>query len=196
MQNGKFQSTLPRGERQHYCILCTINNRFQSTLPRGERQSGVYTGCVYGCNFNPRSREGSDCIARSEIYHAEISIHAPARGATGSRTGISVQCKRFQSTLPRGERLVLYNYRKGQGDFNPRSREGSDELIERLNGEIMKFQSTLPRGERLPSHITYSLLQRFQSTLPRGERPLLLRIYYASFKISIHAPARGATENQ
>ena len=37
-----------------------------------------------GCNFNPRSREGSDvfvaaCICASQV----ISIHAPVKGATG-----------------------------------------------------------------------------------------------------------------
>ena len=34
---------------------------------------------------------------------------------------------------------------------------------------------------------------KFQSTLPRGERHTLLPTRYLEFKISIHAPARGAT---
>ena len=77
-----FQSTLPRGERRSccnkvtvildfnprshegsddrvQCILCAIT-QFQSTLPRGERQ----------------------CRLKYEIEQAEISIHAPTRGAT------------------------------------------------------------------------------------------------------------------
>ena len=41
------------------CILCAIT-QFQSTLPRGERQ----------------------CRLKYEIEQAEISIHAPTRGAT------------------------------------------------------------------------------------------------------------------
>ena len=82
IQPLKFQSTLPRGERRHevqqqtqvrdfnprshegsddrvQCILCAIT-QFQSTLPRGERQ----------------------CRLKYEIEQAEISIHAPTRGAT------------------------------------------------------------------------------------------------------------------
>ena len=33
-------------------------------------------------NFNPRSREGSDCIVHFNEGITEISIHAPAKGAT------------------------------------------------------------------------------------------------------------------
>ena len=33
-------------------------------------------------NFNPRSREGSDTAADDEVFGYQISIHAPAKGAT------------------------------------------------------------------------------------------------------------------
>ena len=55
----------------------------------------------------------------------EISIHAPAKGATTRVTDL-FRVYRFQSTLPRRERLkhlLRYNF---PTDFNPRSREGSD----------------------------------------------------------------------
>ena len=32
-------------------------------------------------DFNPRSREGSDDIVRDSYIYADISIHAPAKGA-------------------------------------------------------------------------------------------------------------------
>ena len=39
--------------------------------------------CDPFCNFNPRSREGSDGLRTSgRLLLREISIHAPARGAT------------------------------------------------------------------------------------------------------------------
>ena len=80
---------------------------------------------------------------------ADISIHAPAKGATG--------------LFCRTARLMNY--------FNPRSREGSDD-ISKHNGVVnIKFQSTLPRRERLN----------------------LLRIQLKGDEISIHAPAKGAT---
>ncbi len=58
---------------------------------------------------------------------------------------------------------------------------------------LLIFQSTLPRGERqvfIISMVTYII---FQSTLPRGERLLLAAQDGFNLKISIHAPARGAT---
>ncbi len=78
-------------------------------------------------NFNPRSREGSDLEAELGISIWAISIHAPARGATvvpetcqklerisihaparGATTAYLWKARqiKFQSTLPRGERLV------------------------------------------------------------------------------------------
>jgi len=77
-----FQSTLPRGER----LVETGENDglfvFQSTLPRGERQ-----------------------LIEDAIHDVlEVSIHAPARGATHPDSS------RPTSLL----------------SFNPRSREGSD----------------------------------------------------------------------
>ena len=55
-----------------------------------------------------------------------ISIHAPARGATMLDAGFRRSDVVFQSTLPRGERLLCRCYLLTTADFNPRSREGSD----------------------------------------------------------------------
>ena len=66
--------------------LALINDnpqlQFQSTLPRGERPRNVRITWLRGCNFNPRSREGSDDITQPICAWYHISIHAPARGAT------------------------------------------------------------------------------------------------------------------
>ena len=78
-------------------------------------------------HFNPRSRKGSDEVDLPVELGGGISIHAPARGATA-------QChpqhkrRKFQSTLPQGERLRegVPVTREGR-DFNPRSRKGSDQ---------------------------------------------------------------------
>ena len=124
-------------------------------------------------HFNPRSREGSDNFTQRDFTDRDcISIHAPARGATDSILGWSHTEMRFQSTLPRGERLgVDWDALIKKYDFNPRSREGSDFYAERAGNGSQIFQSTLPRGERLDQ------LQSFDK----------------QSNISIHAPARGAT---
>ena len=80
---------------------------FQSTLPRGERQD----------------RQDN----RFAAYM--ISIHAPARGATTVSHG-HITASAFQSTLPRGERQGGRKKRLSGIYFNPRSREGSDEVQE------------------------------------------------------------------
>ena len=100
-------------------------------------------------NFNPRSREGSD------------------------------------------ERIPFTRFRMIY--FNPRSREGSDSG-ERCSARIWsKFQSTLPRGERRAPKVAFSGPPLFQSTLPRGERRCSCSSSLSKCIISIHAPARGAT---
>ena len=77
--------------------------------------------------------------------------------------------------------------------FNPRSREGSDFPFTLMTSIFHKFQSTLPRGERLIKLHKPHSPSEFQSTLPRGERRFLDNLFTDAAKISIHAPARGAT---
>ena len=142
-----FQSTLPRGERHwmqldydsthHISIHApawgataftepkNADLSFQSTLPRGERLR-LWINLSTFINFNPRSRVGSDAGPRGHARKCDISIHAPAWGATlcgfcllaliflisihapawGATFGrrLFVSACLFQSTLPRGER--------------------------------------------------------------------------------------------
>ena len=57
-----------------------------------------------------------------------------------------------------------------------------------------EFQSTLPRGERHIGQFFAILGGKFQSTLPRGERRSAPYAPSGRCTISIHAPARGATQ--
>ena len=130
------------------------------------------TSAPHPIYFNPRSREGSDAFLRRPascpptfqstlprrerrlyaVRHYQrcaISIHAPAKGATP------------------GDKVRVTN----QGNFNPRSREGSDGAV---------------------WHI-YVLAFTFQSTLPRRERRCYDKGTSSAILISIHAPAKGAT---
>ena len=99
-----------------------------------------------------------------------ISIHAPAWGATFIAIS-RLYPSRFQSTRPRGARLL----------FNP------------YIDEISIFQSTRPRGARLRQVHLIALINKFQSTRPRGARRLFVCLHFAYMGISIHAPAWGAT---
>ena len=102
----KFQSTLPRGERlqpfypteiiQSISIHApargaTIIRRAKLSKcfdfnPRSREGSDCICNFCSLCtfNFNPRSREGSDFYIHKSLKVKGISIHAPARGATAA----------------------------------------------------------------------------------------------------------------
>ena len=103
----------------------------------------------------------------------DVSIHAPARGATAWLTYVSAMSDQFQSTRPRGaRRRACCTDRSRCSRFNPRARAGRDESAPLLvEGQIV-----------------------FQSTRPRGARRQVLHRSCIRNDVSIHAPARGATE--
>ena len=190
----QFQSTLPREERLITVTCCRTFGIFQSTLPREERLSKVDAEMVINKHFNPRSHERSDGHRRIKLHPCiQISIHAPTRGATydtasklWAEKSISIhaptrgatwicytvlQTARFQSTLPREERL----WKRKQKRQQPR------------------FQSTLPREERHKSLLL--LLPRLYFNPRSHERSDHSAVCcLKGLRISIHAPTRGATE--
>ena len=129
----KFQSSLPRGERQKETGSRAINVIFQSTLPRGERRLHCHS-----VSRNP-----------------QISIHAPTRGATMT---YMFQCSLglFQSTLPRGERPSSISLRRSIGTFQSTLPRGERRVLSVQLFDGFQFQSTLPRGERLHPVIVVS----------------------------------------
>ena len=98
-----FQSTLPRGERRMSGNMLQRGTCF-NPRSRGGSDRVIMMPDDDAERFNPRSRGGSDNEDGTMLYIKEVSIHAPAGGATSTRTrsGQSTRC------------------------FNPRSRGGSD----------------------------------------------------------------------
>ena len=184
---------------------------FQSTPPRGERlRPRPHSRCC-PC-FNPRPRAGSDLERPGRRPGFQVSIHAPARGATLPST-TSATAFLFQSTPPRGERPGAGPWPCRNPCFNPRPRAGSDLALDHFGDGFLvsihapargatieqwllrksrRFQSTPPRGERLCRRTRASSSGSFQSTPPRGERPKADK-QPTKREVSIHAPARGAT---
>ena len=65
----------------HYDVVAI---KFQSTLPRRERQTAL--GTIHQTySFNPRSHAGSDRFRHAAIKRYGVSIHAPTQGATRAR---------------------------------------------------------------------------------------------------------------
>ena len=165
-------------------------------------------------DFNPRSREGSDFNKYKINPIINISIHAPARGATIiiSRSWLILV---FQSTLPRGERLLFTNTgHTRHPDFNPRSREGSDDGIQHtVHRESISIhapargatafhtprespsQNFNPRSREGSDLFTNAGHTRHTDFNPRSREgsDIMGNNSNHSTSISIHAPARGAT---
>ncbi len=62
--------------------------------------------------------------------------------------------------------------------------------------ENVRFQSTRPRGARPYTGKTKDALKMFQSTRPRGARQRLFQCSIRAYRVSIHAPAWGATKTR
>ena len=120
-----------------------------------------------------------------------ISIHAPARGAT-SRDLARTYHRRFQSTLPHGERQTPGYQPPHRPGFNPRSRTGSDDglfiscLFSIVSVHAPARGATWNRPLRAPA-ILVSIHAPARGATPHWYRHRLLD------SVSIHAPARGAT---
>ena len=142
-----FQSTHPRGVRQWSFVFTSLSLLFQSTHPRGVRLLPNAATAARD-HFNPRTRVGCDYATNGYFKSWDISIHAPAWGATCA--------------------LICTNC--SASNFNPRTRVGCDVPISAELSDALKFQSTHPRGVR--RRLIPALLHRleFQSTHPRGVR--------------------------
>ena len=213
LNSRKFQSALPRGERRER--LCK-SHRTHNFNPRSREGSDSFPFVISFAtlNFNPRSREGSDLYTRFLCFLGDISIRAPARGATRPPAGMARDVMRFQSALPRGERqetafvfseLIHFNPRSREGSdygatatrprstyFNPRSREGSDRGTP--TGRAIRWNFNPRSREGSDSTQTRS---RWPTSYfnPRSREGSDSKQAADGtwYKISIRAPARGAT---
>ena len=78
----RFQSTLPRGERLVTDILSVLHLIFQSTLPRGERPTKPDKYSISTAISIHAPARGATGVVEWGVQVTAISIHAPARGAT------------------------------------------------------------------------------------------------------------------
>ena len=166
-----FQSTRPQGARPVMTTAHTMQGLFQSTRPQGARRRRAGdAGHRRQVSIHAPAR-GATGVARLRHKWIVVSIHAPARGATGLKWG-----RHFFHT-----------------SFNPRARKGRDQSEFTNATGLFVFQSTRPQGARRLSLATFTPGAMFQSTRPQGARlPRPPKIDGNSL-VSIHAPARGAT---
>ena len=146
------------------------------------------------CGFNPRTRVGCDrqrlMLARTlslfQSTHPRGVRHPFVKDFTGRSW--------FQSTHPRGVRLRAACMAMSHFMVSIHAPAwGATRASEARMPSVFKFQSTHPRGVRHTDMYLYGLECRFQSTHPRGVRRISNTPSDAVLRVSIHAPAWGAT---
>ena len=124
--------------------FCNFNPR-----SREGSDSFLFVHCQADIDFNPRSREGSDATSQfkfpslstfqstlprrerlsryaDQLAFSDISIHAPAKGATGAEHENRSDYKISIHAPAKGATLLRNTETPESDNFNPRSREGSD----------------------------------------------------------------------
>ena len=109
----EFQFTHPRGVRPIRNLDTWIKGEFQFTHPRGVRLCTLKTALAV-VSFNSRTRVGCDLQKWKEISQSDVSIHAPAWGATCLKKTPSRLRSVFQFTHPRGVRHLDHGDLAGQ----------------------------------------------------------------------------------
>ena len=143
-------------------------------------------------HFNPRTREGCDCVHRIGCQDILISIHAPAKGATDAGAWVG-WFKQFQSTHPRRVRLRSPAPGGCRGRISIHAPAKGATGDGRVRGIGDGFQSTHPRRVRRScrqgrqwSRADFNPRTREGCDRDRVQSGL-------EYRISIHAPAKGAT---
>ena len=143
---------------------------FQSTRPRGARleASGSPGLTKWFQSTRPRGARRGDLLAQFSISE-------------------------FQSTRPRGARRLPSRFDGRKGSFNPRARVGRDAACRAPIGRSGCFNPRARVGRDKRSRRNTKNQKKFQSTHPRGARHRNLERRGRHRRVSIHAPAWGAT---
>ena len=154
----------------------------------------IIVNIPYDFYFNPRSRGGSDVSVGYMVDSWEISIHAPAEGATCHdynkgplRFSISIHAPAEGATFRTCGILWRYDY------FNPRSRGGSDRIDEVKKVSIGISIHAPAEGATLNRADRDWRSRVYFNPRSRGGSDCINFIYFSKSMISIHAPAEGAT---
>ena len=168
-----FLSTRPRGARHPLsrCIRSISFALFLSTRPRGARRRPSSHRPAHVSCFYPRARGGRDRREGRVEQFLDVSIHAPAGGATSTCGAAWRLPGRFYPRARGGRDLILPTPHltrlgvsihapaggatrymcwamTGRG-FYPRARGGRDLFMRSPSPNSSVFLSTRPRGARL-----------------------------------------------
>ena len=143
--------------------------------------------------FNSRARVGRDSFVAKLDGAKQVSIHAPAWGATlrGVEGGVKV---RFQFTRPRGARPQVVSEQDAGFTVSIHAPAWGATLRGVEGGVKVRFQFTRPRGARPQPRRACPHAVRFNSRARVGRDAPAHGRRRPREQVSIHAPAWGATE--
>ena len=193
-----FNPRPPRGGRRG---LSATNIRYTAISIHAPREGGdpVATGNHVKAfpNFNPRPPRGG---RQPSVYAMDgdffISIHAPREGGDLAADCCKTVFSDFNPRPPRGGRLAHCASGPRWPYFNPRPPRGGRLLPWAWCTCTSAFQSTPPaRGATLFVTVHNHLHQVISIHAPREGGDRIKRDTREISRISIHAPARGATNS-
>ena len=169
---GRFQSTRPRGARRVPNERGFMGYEFQSTRPRGARP-GVPSRRPAGLQVSIHAPAwGATTERRGKSFLLCVSIHAPAWGATQQRptsdkmSDVSIHAPAWGATA------VTARNRACTGRFNPRARVGRDQVTRSCSRYVNRgrFNPRARVGRDPATAHVRKVAIKFQSTRPRGAR--------------------------
>ena len=189
---ASFNSRAREG-RDWCAVFVKTSLQFQFTRPRGARPSAVFIAVSRRCGFNSRAREGRDLLPWQLRIRRSVSIHAPARGATPSPLELK-RIESLNSRAPEG-RDAPPAARPDSDCFNSRAREARH-LSEQTTQGVRSFNSRAREGRDAPPATGWSGSSSFNSRAREGRDAPPDATKDSFLKVSIHAPARGATKTR
>ena len=189
-----FQSTLPRRERRPRRSARSLPRNFN---PRSREGSDA---CVPGLwisssDFNPRSREGSDLVRSSTDSSSQHFNPRSREGSDGTDLVLYLACNISIHAPAKGATYPPFGGLKAEEHFNPRSREGSDDGADAGKSRLADFNPRSREGSDTGTDYVLCMACMISIHAPaKGATLRLLDQKSIRQKISIHAPAKGATK--
>ncbi len=213
----KFQSTPPRGGRRGARVPFPRRRRVSIHAPaRGATCHRTHSKDGVDVSIHAPAR-GATLLVWGDTPGYTFQSTPPRGGRRPTATGTALPIM-FQSTPPRGGRHTVAGHSQaGQNCFNPRPRAGGDSHGRNASPSSGTFQSTPPRGGRHKHEDGRRRFPRFNprpraggdhgsgpapsqkecfNPRPRAGGDFQLEHDEGHEVVSIHAPARGATQLQ
>ena len=144
-------------------------------------------------SFNPRTRVGCDHDLASDV-DAVIGFNPRTRvGCDASPQTREASICSFNPRTRVGCDQTIRRYGDLEESFNPRTRVGCDAFPSDIQYRERRFNPRTRVGCDSVFNENPSVFLKFQSTHPRGVRRAPVRKFDVQGKVSIHAPAWGAT---